>query len=200
MASWPMLCPVSLFGMSLYGHRSLPQMHARTTRRMASVGSRIDGSGTSSTRTSPAPYMMVARISHLPVVLIVGDLLEPLDGFAVERLLNREVRHRHRRRGAVPVLLVGADGDDVARPDLFDRFAPALVQPAAGGDDQRLPERMRVPVAAGAGLERDVRAAGARRRVRLKQRIDPNGAGEVLRRCLLRGLRAASFDLHASSS
>ena len=36
------------------------------TRRMASVGSTIDGSGTFSTRTSPAPYMMVARMAQRP--------------------------------------------------------------------------------------------------------------------------------------
>ena len=65
IASWPMLCPVSLFGMSLYGHRSLPQIQARTTRMIASVGSSNDGSGTFSTRTSPAPYMMVARMSQV---------------------------------------------------------------------------------------------------------------------------------------
>ena len=38
-----------------YGHRSLPQMHDRSTRTSASVGSRSIGSGTVSTRTSPAP-------------------------------------------------------------------------------------------------------------------------------------------------
>src|SRR3954471_17984657 len=96
IASWPMLWPFSLLAMSLYGQRSLPQTHARTTRRIASVGSRIDGSGTFSTRTSAAPYMTVARISSLPFVLVVGDLLEPLDGLPVERLLNRDVRHRGR--------------------------------------------------------------------------------------------------------
>jgi hypothetical protein len=44
---------------------SLPQMQARTTRTIASVGATIDGSGTFSTRTSPAPYIMVARVSQI---------------------------------------------------------------------------------------------------------------------------------------
>jgi hypothetical protein len=35
-------------------------MHARVTRKIASVGSTIAASGTSSTRTSPAAYMTVA--------------------------------------------------------------------------------------------------------------------------------------------
>jgi Helix-turn-helix domain len=60
-----MLCLVSLVGMSLYGHRSLPQMQARTTRMIASVGSRMDGSGMFSMRTSPAPYMTIARMRDL---------------------------------------------------------------------------------------------------------------------------------------
>ena len=49
-------------GIDPYGHRSLPQMQDRSTRTIASVGSRRTGSGTSSTRTSPAPYIKVARI------------------------------------------------------------------------------------------------------------------------------------------
>ena len=49
----------------LYGHRSLPQMQARVTRTSASVGSTIRGVGNVSTRTSPAPYMTVARMCLL---------------------------------------------------------------------------------------------------------------------------------------
>jgi hypothetical protein len=67
IASWPITRPVSLCGSVLYGQRSLPQMQARVTRMMASVGSSILGSGTFSIRTSPAPYMTVARICrYLP--------------------------------------------------------------------------------------------------------------------------------------
>jgi hypothetical protein len=65
IASWPMRWPVSLGAIDVYGHRSLPQMQARTTRMIASVRSITDGSGTFSIRTSPAPYMTVARISSL---------------------------------------------------------------------------------------------------------------------------------------
>ena len=52
-------------GIEPYGHRSLPQMHACVTRTTASVGSCSDGSGTFSTRTSPAPYISVARMVDL---------------------------------------------------------------------------------------------------------------------------------------
>src|SRR3954454_9159538 len=51
--------------MSAYGHRSLPQTQALVTRMIASVGSTMEGSGASSTRTSPAAYMMVARMCVL---------------------------------------------------------------------------------------------------------------------------------------
>ena len=54
--------PVSLGSMVLYGQRSLPQMAARVTWTRASVGSTRRASGTVSMRTSPAPYMTVARI------------------------------------------------------------------------------------------------------------------------------------------
>ena len=55
--------PPSSGTMSLYGHRSLPQIQPRQTGISASVGSTIPASGTSSTRTSPAPCIMVARIA-----------------------------------------------------------------------------------------------------------------------------------------
>lgn len=68
MNSWPMRLPTSLGCIDWYGHRSLPQMQARVTVTRASVGSTIPASGTVSTRTSPAPYMTVARIVN-PVLL-----------------------------------------------------------------------------------------------------------------------------------
>src|SRR6476659_9503403 len=65
--------PVSLGSIALYGHRSLPQMPACSTATTASVSSSSLGSGTSSTRTSKAPYMTVARIA--PLSLSGRDLL-----------------------------------------------------------------------------------------------------------------------------
>src|SRR6185295_8833964 len=37
-------------------------------------------------------------------VLLVGDVLEPVDKLAIELLLDRDVRHRRSWRRAVPVL------------------------------------------------------------------------------------------------
>ena len=62
MASWPIGLPVSVGSSAPYGHRSLPQMEARVIRTTASVGSEIEGSGTSSIRTSPASYINVPRM------------------------------------------------------------------------------------------------------------------------------------------
>src|SRR5437588_2536705 len=66
MASCPTLRPLSLCSIVLYGQRSLPQMQAWVTLTRASVGSTRWASGTFSTRTSPAPYMTVARMCGSP--------------------------------------------------------------------------------------------------------------------------------------
>ena len=62
MNSWPIDVPWGVWGRLWNGCRSLPHTHARTTRTIASVGLTMMGSGTVSTRTSPAPYMNAARI------------------------------------------------------------------------------------------------------------------------------------------
>ena len=69
-------------------------------------------------------------------------------------------------------LHAGRDPDDVAGPDLLDRAALALHPAGAGGDDQRLAQRMRVPGGAGAGLEGDDAAADARRIAALEALVD----------------------------
>src|SRR5208337_2412517 len=131
-------------------------------------------------------------------VLFVADLLHPVDGLAVERLLNGDVGHCGGRGGAVPVLLARRNPDDVARPDLFDGTAPALRPSEAECDDQDLAERMRMPGGAGAGLERHGVAGPPRGRARREQGVDPHRAGAPRRRSLARRLRTASFDLHSS--
>src|SRR5256884_7913861 len=73
MNSWPIWRPDSVGSIDLYGHRSLPQIAARVTRTSASVGSTRWASGTSSTRTSPAPYMRVARMAVLKQRAADGD-------------------------------------------------------------------------------------------------------------------------------
>src|SRR4051794_3825810 len=118
------------------------------------------------------------------VVLFVADLLHPVDDLAVQCFLNRDVRHRSGRRDAVPVLLTWWTPDHISRPDYSHRAAPALHEPAARRDNERLAERVRMPIAARAGLERDVGAARACRRRRNEERVYTYSAGEMLRRPL----------------
>jgi hypothetical protein len=73
MNSCPIRCPVSVGCIWLYGHRSLPQIQARVTRTSASVRATILASGTFSIRTSPAPYMTVARMPKLKQRATAGD-------------------------------------------------------------------------------------------------------------------------------
>src|SRR5579859_563436 len=78
-------------------------------------------------------------------VLRVADMLHPIHDLTVQRFLKRNVGHGRGRRGTVPVLLVRREQDDVAWPDFLDWAAVALHPAAAGGDNQRLTQRMGVP-------------------------------------------------------
>src|SRR6476646_4005788 len=73
-------------------------------------------------------------------ILRVAHVFHPLDGLAVERLLDGDVLHGIRRRGTVPMLLPGLEPDHVARADLLDRPVLALHQSEPERDDQRLAE------------------------------------------------------------
>src|SRR5580658_5517578 len=120
-------------------------------------------------------------------------MLEPVYGFAVELFLNGDVRHGRCLRCSVPVLFSGFEPEDVARADLFDWAAPALRAAAAGCDNERLAERVRMPGCAGSGFEGDAGADYACWVGRGKQRIDPDGAGEPLGRPFAGWLGATSL-------
>src|SRR4051812_2869267 len=91
------------------------------------------------------PSSASRRADVSPAVLLVGDVLHPVDGLAVALLLNGDVAHPRAGRGSVPVLLAGREPDHVTRPDLLDRTALALRPSNTGGDDQRLAKWVRVP-------------------------------------------------------
>ena len=58
------------------------------------------------------PHLSSATVSgRSRPVLRVADLFHPVDGLAVEPLLDGDVRHRGRRRCPVPVLLAGRKPD-----------------------------------------------------------------------------------------
>src|ERR1700737_634118 len=108
-------------------------------------------------------------MSPLGLVLFVAHFLHPVDGLAVQRLLNGDVGHRRSRRCAMPVLLTGLEPDYIPWTDLFDRPALALHPAAPEDDDQRLTQWMRVPCRARAGLEGDGVAGRSRRGARSEQ-------------------------------
>ena len=64
------------------------------------------------------------------------------------------------------------------------------------GDDQGLPERMRMPCGSGAGLKRDGRTARTCRACPIEQRVDTNRAGEIFGWPRSGWLGATSLDLH----
>jgi hypothetical protein len=82
---------------------------------------------------------------------------------------------------AVPVPSLARTPDHVAGADFRLRAALALGPADTGGDDQRLAERMRVPVCARARLKGYDRAPGTPRPIGLERAVDPNIAREDLR-------------------
>ena len=64
--------------------------------------------------------------------------------------------------GPMPMFFARRKPDDIPGMDCFNRAAFALHASAAGGHDQRLPQRMRVPRGASAGFKRDYCAADTR--------------------------------------
>src|SRR5438874_10404636 len=97
------------------------------------------------------------------------------------------------------MLLVRRTPDDVTGPDRAYCAALALHVAVARRANERLAKRMRVPIAARAGLEGYVRAARARWRGRLEELVDAHRAGEILRRPFGRRLRSVLPELHVRS-
>ena len=100
---------------------------------------------------------------HYFSVLLVGDVLHPIDHLAVLLLLNGDVRHARRRRRAMPVLLAGRKPDYITGTDLLDRPAPALNPSTASGHNESLAERMRVPCSSCTWLKRNAGTLNQRR-------------------------------------
>ena len=112
--------------------------------------------------------------------MFVADLFHPVGGLAVKLLLNGDMGHRCRCRGAMPVLLTWRNPDHIPRTDFFDRPAPTLYPAAACRHDQILAQRVGVPCCPGAGLERDTGAENTRRSGRVEERVNAYRAGEII--------------------
>ena len=117
-----------------------------------------------------------------PSILLVINLLHPLDDLSVEPLLDRDVRHRRCWRRAVPVLLAGRDPHDVAWPNLLDGPASTLHATATRGYNQRLTEPVYMPGGSRAWFKSYAGTGNERGIGGLKQRTNPDSPGEPLRR------------------
>src|SRR5882724_804545 len=98
------------------------------------------------------------------------------------------------------MLLTRRAPDRIAGSNFLFRATLALDPPAPGRDDQRLPQRMRVPCCPSAGLERDTDGEHTCRSWRLGQWVNAHSAGKVLSRSLAGRLRTALFDIHFLNS
>src|ERR1041384_4704120 len=123
-----------------------------------------------------------AALSSPPIllILVVADLLQPLDDLTVELFLNGDMRHARDCCGSMPVLLTRRDPDDITWPDCFGLTTPLLHPSGAGCDDQGLAQWVGVPCRSSAGLERHAGARRARWVLRLEQGVDAYRAGAVL--------------------
>src|SRR5579859_5346777 len=105
-------------------------------------------------RRRVGPASPPAHSRSVPV-LLVAHLLHPIGGSAVELLVDGDMRHAGGGGCAMPVLLARRNPDNVARMDLFAGATPPLRPAAAGRHDERLAERVRVPLCPAARLEGD---------------------------------------------
>jgi hypothetical protein len=72
---------------------------------------------------------------ELLAVLLIRDMLHPLDDLAIRALLNGDMRHRGRGCSSMPVLLTRREPDHITRVNLFDGPAFTLDPTTTGGDD-----------------------------------------------------------------
>src|SRR3954451_9123540 len=144
-----------------------------------------------------APCVWPAMTS--PAVLLVADLLHPIDGRAVQLFLDSDVAHGSGRAGAMSVLFAGREPDDVARADLLNGAALTLHQAEACHDNEGLTKRMRMPGGARAGLKGDERASNAGGLGRAEQGIDAHRASKPVGWAFAGRLRAAACDVHGES-
>ena len=65
----------------------------------------------------------------LLAILLVADLLQPIDDLPIELFLNGNMRHCRGRRRAMPVLFAGEKPHYIARPNFLDWATLACTQP-----------------------------------------------------------------------
>lgn len=141
--------------------------------------------------------VLICRCNYLgSVVLFFTNFFHPVNGFAIELLLDGDMSHSGCGSGSMPMLFTGRKPDHITRPNFLYRFTIALSPAAASRDNQSLAQRMRVPCSPCAGLERNAGTLNTCRGRCLKKWIDPYSASEPVRWPLTRGLRSNSSNFH----
>ena len=115
------------------------------------------------------------------VVLFICHFLHPVNAFTLYNPGYRQVCHGTTRRSAMPVFDACRARDNVASPDDLYRLAFLLGEPDAGGHNQSLTCRMRMPGGAGTRFKSDIRAGNLNLVIRYEQGINPHATGKVLR-------------------
>jgi hypothetical protein len=115
-------------------------------------------------------------------VLFVADLFHPVHDLAVELFLNGDMSHGGGQCSTMPMLFTRREPDHIDGTDLLNRFSLALDPVATGGDNQCLPQRMRVPRGSSAGFKCDRGSGYPSRLVWLEQGFDARRAREPVTR------------------
>ncbi len=115
---------------------------------------------------------------------------------AAELLLRGDMRHRCRRRRAMPVLLTRRKPHHIPGPDFLHRPAVALHRPKPVSTISVCPSGWVCPRRPRARLKRHRRRRRPPRLIRLKQRVDPHRPRKPIRRPPHRRLRSISRDFH----
>src|SRR5436305_13311974 len=106
------------------------------------------------------------------MILLVGDVFQPVNDLAVELFLNGDVCHTRFWRGSVPVLFTGRKPDDIAWANLLDWATCALHPSTARCNDESLSKRMCVPRSSRTRFEGHDGALNKRRIRRLQEGMD----------------------------
>src|SRR5882724_1131372 len=142
MALWPCVVSASTAACTALSFRSASATDAPDSAKAFAVARPSPDAAPVTSATFPSNEIFMTK--SLPV-LLVADLIHPVDVLAVERFLHRDMRHAGGRRCAVPMFLAGRKPHHVAWPDLFNRSSFGLYPSKTSRDDQSLAERMRVP-------------------------------------------------------
>ena len=131
-----------------------------------------------------------------PPVLLLSHMLHPIHHLPIQPLLHRDMRHPGRSAGPMPMLFSRRKPNHIPRPNLLHRPTFTTNPTTTSRNNQRLPQRMRMPGRPCSRLKRDARPGHQRRIWRRKQRINPHRPRKPIRRPLTRSRSPYPLNLH----